>query len=121
MIIGYALEWLADSAFKVSGLAEPAPEARCWYDQMTAAQVGGGRWKPSPSVTLASVLFIPQVCLLRKRKVAMSQETFDYSAMLADARAKRAALDTFITSLENAQAMGALGQTGSTTAGGFTS
>lgn len=51
----------------------------------------------------------------------MAQETFDYSAMLADARAKRAALDAFITSLENAQALGALGQAGtvSATSGGF--
>jgi hypothetical protein len=50
----------------------------------------------------------------------MAQEHFDYSAMLADARAKRAALDAFITSLENAQALGALGQTGtgSVTGGG---
>lgn len=53
----------------------------------------------------------------------MAQETFDYSAMLADARAKRAALDAFITSLENAQALGALGQAvpgGSASTGGFT-
>lgn len=42
----------------------------------------------------------------------MAQETFDYSMMLADAKAKRAALDAFITSLENAQALGALGQSG---------
>lgn len=51
----------------------------------------------------------------------MAQETFDYSAMLADARAKRAALDAFITSLENAQALGALGQAvpGGSTASGF--
>jgi hypothetical protein len=42
----------------------------------------------------------------------MAQETFDYTAMLADARAKRAALDAFITSLENAQALGALGPAG---------
>ncbi|HYL35073.1 MAG TPA: hypothetical protein VEV17_04075 [Bryobacteraceae bacterium] len=40
----------------------------------------------------------------------MAQETFDYSAMLADARAKRDALDAFIASLETAQALGALGQ-----------
>lgn len=49
----------------------------------------------------------------------MSQETIDYSAMLADARAKRAALDAFITSLENAQALGALGQAGTVTASSF--
>jgi hypothetical protein len=51
----------------------------------------------------------------------MAQETFDYSAMLADARAKRAALDAFITSLENAQAAGALGQPGTApvNTGGF--
>jgi hypothetical protein len=52
----------------------------------------------------------------------MAQETFDYSAMLADARAKRAALDAFITSLENAQALGALGQAvpgSGTSASGF--
>ena len=42
----------------------------------------------------------------------MAQETFDYSAMLADAKAKRTALDAFIASLENAQALGALGQPG---------
>jgi hypothetical protein len=47
----------------------------------------------------------------------MAQETFDYSAMLADARAKRAALDAFIASLENAQAMGALGQSSGSSAG----
>jgi hypothetical protein len=53
----------------------------------------------------------------------MAQETFDYSAMLADAKAKRAALDAFIASLENAQALGALGQpgTGNLTPGGFPS
>ena len=48
----------------------------------------------------------------------MAQESIDYSAMLADARAKRAALDAFITSLENAQALGALGQAGSVASGG---
>lgn len=47
----------------------------------------------------------------------MAQETIDYAAMLADARAKRAALDAFITSLENAQALGALGQSGTAPSG----
>lgn len=49
----------------------------------------------------------------------MAQETFDYPAMLVDARAKRAALDAFIVSLENLLAVGPLGQAGaaSVTAG----
>jgi hypothetical protein len=42
----------------------------------------------------------------------MAQEMIDYAAILADAKAKRAALDAFIASLENAQALGALGQPG---------
>jgi hypothetical protein len=42
----------------------------------------------------------------------MAQETFDYSAMLADAKAKRAALDAIIASLEAGLAAGALGQPG---------
>lgn len=37
-------------------------------------------------------------------------QDIDYAAILADARAKRAALDNLIASLENAQALGALGQ-----------
>ena len=49
----------------------------------------------------------------------MAQETIDYSVMLADARAKRAALDAFITSLENV--LGALGQAGAATTGGLVS
>jgi hypothetical protein len=47
----------------------------------------------------------------------MAQETLDYSVLLADAKAKRAALDAFIASLENAQALGALGQAGSVASG----
>jgi hypothetical protein len=43
----------------------------------------------------------------------MAQETFDYPAMLADAKAKRAALDAFIASLEAGLATGVLGQPGS--------
>jgi hypothetical protein len=51
----------------------------------------------------------------------MAQESIDYSVMLADARAKRAALDAFISSLENAQALGALGQTGTVASGSVSS
>ncbi len=45
----------------------------------------------------------------------MAQETFDYAALLADLRAKKAAIEEIISSVEKGQTLGALGQPGTGT------
>jgi hypothetical protein len=54
---------------------------------------------------------------LKWEEIMGAMETFDYTAIIADLEAKRAALDATITAFRAAQAAGALGQPGEATVG----